>query len=125
MPRVAPLLAAALAVPLLSLMVPAPAVVTTAVVASPAESESPDDSYDPGRSECIGLLPEPDCGRPPEKSGDRGGWAQFVLFGIIVVAIVGIFTYVLRSVLRADRRRAAAVGGSAWVGSPGDEAPPG
>jgi hypothetical protein len=116
---------------LMALAVLTPAAVVAAPVpltaseARPAGSESPDDSYDTGRSECIGLLPQPDCGRPPEKSGDRGGWAQFVLFGIIVVAIAGIFTYVLRTVVRSDRRRAAAIGDSAWVASPGDEAPPG
>src|SRR5215211_7933588 len=55
--------------------------------------------------QCIGALPRPDCGSEPRTSGDRGGWEQFVLLGVVVAALVFIGSVVVRSSLRTQRAR--------------------
>jgi hypothetical protein len=58
-------------------------------------------------SECIGLLPRPDCGREPTQAGDRGGALQYAVFAIMLAGLAVIFTVVFRNVIRADRAKAA------------------
>ena len=41
------------------------------------------------------VIPAPNSGRPPEDAGDRGGWAQLTLFGIVLAGSVLIFGRVL------------------------------
>lgn len=61
-------------------------------------TSSPDSSTPAGydleneASECIGLLPSPDCGKQPQDAGDRGGVMQYLVFAIMIsgLAIVGI-----------------------------------
>ena len=42
-------------------------------------------------SECISALPPPGCGHAPQASGDRGGWAQWTLFLLMIggLAFIG------------------------------------
>ncbi|MFM8856905.1 MAG: hypothetical protein ACKOI2_06815 [Actinomycetota bacterium] len=76
-----------------------------------SNSDAPDstanDFLDLERSltECISSNPPPGCGRAPTSPGDRGGWQQLVLFGVMMSGISVIFWRVARAV----RRREAAV----------------
>jgi hypothetical protein len=57
-----------------------------------------------GVNECISALPKPGCGREPVDSGDRGGWQQFLVFGVLMTAMAGIGTRIVFSVRTRDRR---------------------
>jgi hypothetical protein len=41
------------------------------------------------------VIPAPNSGREPSESGDRGGWAQLTLFGIMAAGSAIIFGRVL------------------------------
>ena len=41
------------------------------------------------------VIPAPNSGREPTDAGDRGGWAQLVLFGIMAAGSAVIFGRVL------------------------------
>ena len=41
------------------------------------------------------VIPAPNTGRAPQDAGDRGGWAQLLLFGIMAVGSMIIFGRVL------------------------------
>jgi hypothetical protein len=41
------------------------------------------------------VIPAPNSGREPSESGDRGGWAQLTLFGIMAAGSAVIFGRVL------------------------------
>jgi hypothetical protein len=58
-------------------------------------------------SQCIGLLPKPNCGKKPEQAGDRGGALQWLVFAILLAAVATIATVVVRNVIRRDREIAA------------------
>ena len=87
------------------------------IVASPPRALSPDSSVDPNTSTvpndfmdlerdltlCISSNPLPGCGREPTGPGDRGGWQQFLLFGIMLTGIGLIFWRVGRSIRARDR----------------------
>lgn len=53
------------------------------------------------------IIPRPNEGRAPEEPGDRGGWAQLSLLGLIVVAVVGIGYAVVRGTKKTRANRAA------------------
>jgi len=55
---------------------------------------------------CVSSNPMPGCGREPTSPGDRGGWQQLALFGIMLGGMVVIFVRVYLSVRSRDRRRA-------------------
>ena len=61
-------------------------------------------------SECIGLYPQPGCGREPVLSGDRGGSMQYATFGIMIAALVVIGVRISRSIIKRDRARDEALG---------------
>ena len=61
--------------------------------------------------ECRSIVGCPDAGPEPEHSGDRGGWAQLLTLGVMVVAVA----FILTKVLRAARGQAATPG----AGQPG------
>ena len=73
--------------------------------------QSPDSTFvydlEEEPSQCIGLLPKPNCGKKPEQAGDRGGALQGLVFVILLVAIGTIATVVVRNVIRRDRAIAA------------------
>lgn len=52
------------------------------------------------------IIPRPNEGRPPEDPGDRGGWAQFMVLGLIVVSVGGIATVIIRGTSSSRARRA-------------------
>ncbi|MFM8562835.1 MAG: hypothetical protein ACKOCE_02955 [Acidimicrobiia bacterium] len=52
---------------------------------------------------CISSNPLPGCGREPTSPGDRGGWQQLLLFGIMLGGMAIIFTRVYFSVRSRDR----------------------
>jgi hypothetical protein len=41
------------------------------------------------------VIPAPNSGREPSESGDRGGWAQLTLFGLMAAGSAVIFGRVL------------------------------
>lgn len=53
------------------------------------------------------IIPRPNEGRAPEDPGDRGGWAQLGLLGLIVGSLVGITVVVVRGSGASRARRAA------------------
>lgn len=54
-------------------------------------------------SVCIGFYPKPGCGKAPQASGDRGGWMQFTVFGVMIAALGVIGTVLVRNVIKRDR----------------------
>ena len=68
-------------------------------------NDIPNDFMDLERdlSQCISSNPLPGCGREPTSPGDRGGWQQFLLFGIMMSGIGIIFWRVARSIRARDR----------------------
>lgn len=62
----------------------------------------------PGAAAAPGIIPKPNSGTAPEKPGDRGGWEQLALMGLILVALVGIGVIVAKGGgARARANRAA------------------
>lgn len=53
------------------------------------------------------IIPRPNEGRAPEDPGDRGGWAQLALLGLIVGSVAGIAVVVVRGSGASRARRAA------------------
>lgn len=53
------------------------------------------------------IIVRPNSGVAPTNPGDRGGWEQLALFGVLGVAIVGIGVAVFRSGGRARAGRRA------------------
>jgi hypothetical protein len=41
-------------------------------------------------SECLSAVPKPGCGYAPQQAGDRGGWLQWTLFGVMIVGLAFI-----------------------------------
>jgi hypothetical protein len=59
-------------------------------------------------TECISALPKPGCGREPVDSGDRGGWQQLLVFGVLMTAMAGIGVRVAFSVRARSRTHSRA-----------------
>lgn len=59
-------------------------------------------------SQCISSNPLPGCGREPTSAGDRGGWQQFLLFGIMMGGIALIFWRIASAIRARDRSATAA-----------------
>lgn len=57
------------------------------------------DTDAPGLGSIIGS---PDAGPDPEDPGDRGGWAQLVLAGVMAGGVVFIGSRIFREVRRAN-----------------------
>lgn len=83
----------------LVVLVALPAVPVAA--AQPASTTST--TLDPSAT---GILPRPNSGAPPGDPGDRGGWAQGLVFALTLAGIGVVVAMVVRSSRRA---RAAAV----------------
>jgi hypothetical protein len=82
------------------------ALLVVCLLAVPVAAQSPTSpptsaEYDLGR--CVSALPPPGCGDAPKASGDRGGWAQMLLFGIVAAGMAAIAIVVIRSTRRRDR----------------------
>lgn len=54
-------------------------------------------------SVCIGFYPKPGCGKQPQASGDRGGWMQYTVFGVMLAALAVIGTVLARNIIKRDR----------------------
>ena len=54
-------------------------------------------------SQCIGLLPHPNCGKKPQQAGDRGGALQYAVLALVLGAVAVIGTVIGRNVVRRDR----------------------
>jgi hypothetical protein len=54
------------------------------------------------------VIPLPNSGRRPQSPGDRGGWEQLLLFGILTVGCAIIFGRVLWAAHQRSRANAAA-----------------
>ncbi|HEX9992324.1 MAG TPA: hypothetical protein VGB14_05295, partial [Acidimicrobiales bacterium] len=69
-------------------------------VASPAAGQpaSSTTTIDPGAT---GAVPRPNSGAPPEDAGDRGGWAQGLVFVLTLAGLAAIVVLVVRSSRRA------------------------
>ena len=99
--RIRPTLAAFAALATLALSQP------MVVHAEDTTDTTADTTFDLERdlSDCVNSNPQPNCGRKPTSSGDRGGAMQYATFGAIVVGLSIIFTVVFRNVIRADREK--------------------
>lgn len=100
------------AVPVVDAMAtPAPGYVSaspdgdTSATTVPPTSDVPNDFMDLERdlTQCISSNPLPGCGRQPTSPGDRGGWQQFLLFGIMMSGIGIIFWRIVRSIRVRDQ----------------------
>lgn len=58
---------------------------------------------------CVNSNPRPDCGMKPQASGDRGGWMQYTVFGVMIAALGVIGTVLARNVIKRDRALAQQV----------------
>lgn len=69
------------------------------------------------------ALDLPDAGQPPTRPGDRGGWEQLALLGMLCVVFAGGAAYLVSSSRRARRRKDAASERAAYsiVESVGEE----
>lgn len=54
-------------------------------------------------SACLNSNPRPNCGKKPQLSGDRGGWMQYTVFGVMIAALGVIGTVLVRNVIKRDR----------------------
>ena len=73
------------------------------VVAFAALSEPGEPTKPTGKAT---VIPEPNQGVAPEDSGDRGGWEQLALMGLLIVILTGIGVFVVRG--RGSERPARA-----------------
>lgn len=73
--------------------------VVTASVAAGTDDQIPD--------ECRTIIGCPDAGPEPENPGDRGGYAQLLTLGVLVVGV----GFVMTKVFRAARANSADRGG--------------
>ncbi len=79
---------------------------TGATGADRTETPAPGQVDDePGRDDEIPvdagrIIGSPDAGPDPRQSGDRGGWAQLLTLGVLVVGV----GFILLRILRAARR---------------------
>lgn len=89
-------------------------VVALLAVSAPASASVPPDTSPPDTvndfmdlerdvTECISSNPLPGCGREPTSPGDRGGWQQLLLFGVMLGGMAVIFVRVYFSVRSRDR----------------------
>lgn len=60
-------------------------------------------------SACLNSNPKPNCGVKPHASGDRGGWMQYTVFGVMIAALSVIGTVLVRNVMKRDRAIAAQI----------------
>jgi hypothetical protein len=56
----------------------------------------------------------PDCGVTPQRSGDRGGAMQYVVWALLVAGLALIFTVVFRSAHRTNLAKRHEVGDRNW-----------
>jgi hypothetical protein len=61
---------------------------------------------------CVNSNPRPGCGMKPQASGDRGGWMQYTVFGVMIAALSVIGTVLVRNVIKRDRAISAQVSDS-------------
>ncbi len=54
-------------------------------------------------SACLNSNPKPNCGVKPQAPGDRGGWMQYTVFGVMLSALAVIGTVLVRNVIKRDR----------------------
>jgi hypothetical protein len=59
-------------------------------------------------SQCGGAIPPPNCGQKPKSPTDPGGWAQFLLLGIVMGGMAGIGIVIARSTAKNTKARDAA-----------------
>ena len=54
-------------------------------------------------SACLNSNPRPNCGKKPQQSGDRGGWMQYTVMGVMLGALGVIATVLISNVIKRDR----------------------
>lgn len=90
-------------------------VIALAVVAAPSVAIAPAQAQAPAQPTTTlivedrdpnGVIPQPNSGQAPQASGDRGGWAQLTLLGLIVTFLVVMFGVIARSTVRHTRTNA-------------------
>jgi hypothetical protein len=67
------------------------------------QNTSPYSNLQNDPDECFNSNPKPNCGVKPQASGDRGGWMQFTVFGVMLGALAVIGTVLVRNVIKRDR----------------------
>jgi hypothetical protein len=80
-------------------------ITTDPITTDPITTDTVNDFMDLERdvTECISSNPLPGCGREPTSPGDRGGWQQLLLFGVMLGGMAIIFVRVYFSVRSRDR----------------------
>jgi hypothetical protein len=94
-------------------------VVAAAIFADPGE---PDPQSARSTDRPPSIIVQPNSGEAPEDPGDRGGWEQLALLGLIVVVVGGIATVVIRgggAKAKANRERWKAAAASGRDGAVG------
>jgi hypothetical protein len=86
----------------------APVTSAATIPTSPALT-SPGPTLESVPDNCVGhSIGEPECGVKPKDAGDRGGYAQLALFGLVLGGMAVIFFVIVRS----TRARGRAEGSS-------------
>lgn len=93
-----------IALAVLVAMIAGTAVIAALIDDTPTESSTAIEGEDALSSPAI--IPQPNSGEEPEEAGDRGGWAQLTLLGLLVVTLVGIGFVVARGSRRSRANRA-------------------
>src|SRR5262245_21907865 len=88
-----------------------------AAAIQPSPQEIPTSSSLPVDSGAPSVIPLPNSGRRPESSGDRGGWEQLLLFGIMTAGCALIFGRVLWAARQRSRANMVAAAGKARDGA--------
>lgn len=78
-------------------------VLTVAFVVASEFGQQPNPQDQAAAQVASPALDLPDSGRKPTRPGDRGGWEQLGLLGLICAAFVGGITYLVLSSRRARR----------------------
>jgi hypothetical protein len=98
-----------------------------AVTVTSDEGDRTANQLEEGEIPPASAIPRPGRGRPPTQPGDRGGWEQLGLLGLLVTAMAGIGVVVFRGgrTARANRARWQAAGATGQDGAldrpPGDD----
>lgn len=91
-----------LATPLLALLLAVAVAVAAVPGAGPAGAQ---ETTTTSVVEGADIIPEPNSGTEPDDAGDRGGILQSVLFGAIIVVVIGAGFVLVRQSRAARARR--------------------
>ncbi len=71
----------------------------------PTDPSTVVEGYEGGELASPQIIPKPNSGQAPDDAGDRGGWAQLTLLGVMVAAVAGIAFAIVRGTNRSRANR--------------------